>query len=510
MNLRARQFAYGLLLTTALTPAAGRADELALPPPLDAAAVSADSADLVPAGRVPVRFADSDAALADTVPAAPAPARRVQLAQLEMEIPPPVGGYQPPVEKPAQPMQDSLQLDIERSIQAISAESAPSVRAGLVYRTRPGQSGLSQLDEVGIPIEGRYSPGLTGTIKATINPLYLAAGSIGSANLTQFGANELLSAKGLALVGPGDQNAGGVIGKLGYSFGPYSAEIGESAIGFPVTNFIGSVAYQPRFLNDELTVRLEGSRTPVTDSLLSYAGARTSLSAANAATGNAFGANGTWGGVVKTGGHIAAYYDNQSVGAYAGAGLAYLSGTNVPDNGTVDALLGAYFRPYKSADDQVRVGINLVYFGFDKNLSFYSFGQGGYFSPQNYEAVTFPVEYQGRSGRWSYLAAVGLGVQHFNQRQSPFFPNNPAAEQALIASAGSAAAFYPGHVTTGLAANLRGQVEYALDNDVSIGAAGSFNNGHDYNEGIAKIYIRKTFSEPAPGGIIPQPPRDNP
>jgi len=40
---------------------------------------------------------------------------------------------------------------------------------------------------------------------------------------------------------------------------------------------------------------------------------------------------------------------------------------------------------------------------------------------------------------------------------------------------------------------------------VSIGAAGSFNNGHDYNEGIAKIYIRKTFSEPAPGGIIPRP-----
>jgi|GEM_PF-269029 len=508
---------------------------------------SADSDDLAPRSRSPDALArggaahgraatrvqlaslvdgplyGSDAAADDTLPAPARPeavvvprsewGRPEQIAQVELEIPPPVGGYQPPVDRGPTPgpgqEQESLQLDIERSMVAIEAESAPMLTAGAIFRGREGQSGLSQLIEIGAPIEVRYSPWLTGTLRMSVNPVYIDAGSVSSASLPLFGANQYLSAAGLTQAQPSDQNTGGVLASLGYAYGPYSAKIGVSAWGFPVTNWTGNVAYQPKFWNDTLTVRVEGLRQPVTDSLLSYAGTRASLTAANTATGGTFGRDSTWGGVTKTGGRLSVFYDDGDIGAYMGTGLALLDGTNVPQNSTFDGYVGTYFRPYKSGDDQLKVGVNFAYFSYDRNLGFYSFGQGGYFSPRNFEALTFPVEYQGRSGRWSYLASVALGVQRFNQRQSAFFPNNKFAQQALEGLAGSNA-YYAGGVTSGIAAGLRGQVEYALSNTFAVGASGSFDNGRSFNEGVAKVYFRKTFADPVMPGAFPKPDTGNP
>lgn len=552
MELWARQLALGLLLTTAMPATAATAAGGTEATPLDTpgttlpaspalTAASADSDDLI-AGPAPTAaysgakprltqlaslpaatFIDSDAGADDTLPATPtrqpsptgraepvaAPPRQ-QLAQAELMIPLPVGGYQPPIETPPTPMQDSLQLNIERSMAQIEAETAPKLEAGFVYRGRPGQSGLSQLDEVGIPIEARYSPWFTGTITASLKPVYLTAGSVGTSSLSLYGVNQFLGLAGQAQLPSGEQDAGGLIASLGYSFGDFSARIGEVAAGFPVTNITGNVAWQPKFLGDQLTLRIEALREPVTDSVLSYAGRSTSLATANSLASGAFGQGSTWGGVAKSGGRVAVYYDDGDIGAYGGAGGAWLTGTNVPDNGSFDSFLGAYFRPYKTAEDEIKVGINLAYFTYDRNLGFYSFGQGGYFSPRNFESITFPVEYTGRSGRWSYLGAVALGLQHFNQRSSPFFPNNAFAQQALINLAGSSNAYYPGGTATSLAANLRGQVEYALSNNLSVGAAGSYNNGRDYDEYIAKVYVRKTFAPPPVTGIIPRPPEENP
>ena len=53
--------------------------------------------------------------------------------------------------------------------------------------------------------------------------------------------------------------------------------------------------------------------------------------------------------------------------------------------------------------------------------------------------------------------------------------------------------------------NLKGQIEYALDRTTSIGAAGSVNNGNNYDEGIVQVYLRKTFDWFAPVAIKDDP-----
>jgi hypothetical protein len=211
-----------------------------------------------------------------------------------------------------------------------------------------------------------------------------------------------------------------------------------------------------------------------------------------------FGTNTLWGGVVKTGGHFAAFYDDQFFGSYGGFGLAWLNGTNVAENSTLDAQLGAYIRPWKTDDWAIRVGISGYYATFDKNLSGFTFGQGGYFSPQNFESLGFPVEYTGRNGPWTWLAAATLGIQAFNADRSAIFPNNRSA-QLVLESLSPNTAFNSGIAGgIGLGVNLKGQIEYAVNPTLSIGAAGSFNNSNDYDEGIVQVYLRKTFDWFAP------------
>ena len=42
--------------------------------------------------------------------------------------------------------------------------------------------------------------------------------------------------------------------------------------------------------------------------------------------------------------------------------------------------------------------MNLTAIGYSKNLRYYTFGHGGYFSPQRYFSLSLPVEWSGRSG----------------------------------------------------------------------------------------------------------------
>lgn len=425
-------------------------------------------------------------------------ARAVQVAQVEIEPPPPVGGYQPPaLLKPYSPS-DTLETYIERDLATIEQQSNPTLIAGIGFRAHDGTEGTGQLTEIGAPVQLSFSPWYTGTATIAVVPLYIDAGTPANGNLIRFGTNPLVNAGGLSPSPAGDQNASGV-GIVGnYALGDFSGQLGTTPLGFPITNIIGNVAWVPKFFDGNMSVRVEGLRQPVTDSVLSYAGTRADFSKSNIVAPGAFGTNTLWGGVVKTGPHVTVFYDNQSIGAYAGAGFSWLTGTNVASNSAVDALLGGYFRPWKTDNWVLRVGISLYYTGYDKNLDGSTFGQGGYFSPQDFEGLGFPIEFTGHWGPWSALASTTVGVQHFTAKSEATFPNNPSA-QAELEALSPGTAFNSGlHGGIGVGYNLKGQVEYALDKTASLGAAASYNNGNAYNEGIVQLYLRKTFDWFAP------------
>jgi len=425
-------------------------------------------------------------------------ARSVQVAQVELQPPPPVGGYQAlGTLRPYSPS-DTLEVYIERDLENLEMQANPSLIAGFGYRTHSGTEGLGRLDEIGGSAQFSFSPWYTGTASIAVMPAYVDAGKPANGNLVNFGANPIRVVNGIAAANAREQDAFGV-GLLGtYSYADFTGQFGTTPLGFPVVNFIGDVAYAPKFLNGNMTVRFEGFRQPVTDSVLSYAGTHASLSTANAFVNGAFGNNTLWGGVVKTGPRVTAFYDDQMYGAYGGVGYSWLTGNNVADNSELDALLGAYFRPWKTDYWTLRVGVSAFYAGYDKNLSGYTWGNGGYFSPQDFEGIGFPLEISGSYDQWSYLFAPTLGTQHFNSKSSPIFPITPAAQLTMQALSPSNAFNNGQHGGWGFGFNIKGQVEYAVDKTLSFGIAGSANNSNNYDEGIVQVYLRKTFDWFAP------------
>lgn len=554
----------GFMLAAASPAAAAAAAPEALPPPTTALqdwAVSADSDDLIVpprAGERPPRpaaspavvltrdpspalppqlallpaTADPDSGSGSSDPAGqpgPRPATPRRLAQLEPLPPPPIRGYQPPsyqqqpaiqgyqppaFGQPAPPPQGSLEADIERSMAAIAAEAGPTLQGGFAFRSRTGEDGLSRLTEIGAPLEGTFSPFYTGTVRLQAIPTYLTAEKAAPTSLLRFGHEALLAlnpgATLASLPSPGDQTAGGVALNAGYAYRNLAGEIGTTPLGFAVENIVGRVALTwpgsaalstalptiplaPTSVTNPLQVKLEGARQPITDSVLSYAGTRDPVTRQ------------VWGGVIKTGGDALVSYDDGEVGAYGGGGFWSIEGRSVASNSQREALVGAYIRPYRARTAAFKIGLNLSYMGYDKNLRFFTFGQGGYFSPQTYFNISIPLEYSGRSGRLTYLAGGALGAQTFNERSSPFFPIEPGRQAALRNTFGNLA-FFPSRTVTDFAFNARGQIEYQLNNGFSIGGLAAIDNAQNFTEGIAKIYLRKSFGALPAATVLPYSP----
>ncbi|PWR20491.1 cellulose biosynthesis protein BcsC [Zavarzinia compransoris] len=281
------------------------------------------------------------------------------------------------------------------------------------------------------------------------------------------------------------QETSGVGLSAAYELGSFKADVGTTPLGFEVTNLVGGVTWRPRLGNDtELSVT--GERRAVTDSMLSYAGTVEPFSGQS------------WGGVTRTGGRVMLSTDDGAVGLYGGGGYYRLEGENVADNSQIEATVGAYFRPYRTERSELKAGINLSYMAFDENLGEFSFGHGGYFSPQTFYSVAFPVEYTGtsESGKWKYNVGGAVGYQSYDKDAAPYFPTDPEMQAILDRESASgliATSFYPASSANGFGASLKGSVDYSFDRLTTVGAAASYNGFGDYSETSALIYMKRAL-----------------
>ena len=107
----------------------------------------------------------------------------------------------------------------------------------------------------------------------------------------------------------------------------------------------------------------------------------------------------------------------------------------MPSNTSVNGSAGVYFRPFYAADRELKAGINMNYMNFDKNLSYFSYGQGGYFSPQNYVSVSLPVDYSQTFSNLKLSVGAAVGYQSYSEDQSNYYPNDPDLQSQLEAYA---------------------------------------------------------------------------
>lgn len=402
------------------------------------------------------------------------------------------------VQSPGRP--DAVTEEIDRNIVSLRDEVAPSLQAGVGFRTRSGDSGLDQLQEFTVPIEAEFSPGGTGRVKITVTPVQLTSGTIAGpvTNLARFGTSALSLVQGTSATNflatysgivPPDQNQQGVGLDAGYTLGNFKADIGNSPLGFKITNVVGSVEYAPK-LTDNLTLRLTGEQRPITDSILSYAGTvdtRTGIK---------------WGGEVFDHGKANFEFSSGLADFYVGAGGGNVRGTHVPDNGEIDVGAGGSYPVYRATGQELRVGLDLVYFGYNKNLGFFTLGQGGYFSPQSYTAALIPVIWRETVDEdLKYEVGVSAGFQTYHEKESAYYPDDPQLQAQLEAQQANTKTSIPGLLTSypaqsksGFAGSGHASIDYRVAPNLHVGGKVALQHSGNFDEASGLVYARYLFN----------------
>ncbi|MEM6161302.1 cellulose synthase subunit BcsC-related outer membrane protein [Erwinia sp. P6884] len=392
------------------------------------------------------------------------------------------------VNVPSQQNQTLHQIDT--MMDTLEERTGTWTQGTVQVRGRDGESGLSKLTEAKAPLTWSTVPYGDTRFDFTLTPVTLSAGSPSGSALSRFGTQALEQGRiaqandidpgEVKLNSPGSQNASGVEVNLGLTNDNFKIDLGSTPLGQDLSTLVGGVQWSPK-LTDYLTLILTGERRAVTDSLLSYVGVEDKLSGKR------------WGRVTKNGGNALLSYDNGDAGFYFGAGGYSYIGENVKSNQSIVGNAGAYVRPFHDASGELKTGISISWMDFSKNLSYYSYGQGGYFSPQDFVAVSFPVDWSRNYDDLKMSVGGSVGYQSYSQDRSAWFPTDPEKQAQLegFADRGYVEdAYYEGSSKNGIGYNLHAGADYKVNKDVTIGGQLGYDTFGDYNESTARLYFR--------------------
>jgi cellulose synthase operon protein C len=298
----------------------------------------------------------------------------------------------------------------------------------------------------------------------------------------------------IAALGSGlPQSAQGVALGLGWERASWRLDLGSTPLGFPVENWVGGLRWSGDWAAWSLNAG--AARRPVTGSLVSYAGARDPAS------------NRVWGGVVSTGvdGRIAQRRERLSMALSAGAYL--LSGRNVPDNPHQNARLSADWRVLERPDQRLELGLALSGWRYGENLGEYSFGHGGYYSPQRYLSASLPLEWSGRHRQLSWLLRGAVSVSRTHTAAQLYYPGDTSLQSAADLQGGDPAR-YEGGDGGGSGVSLQAAAEYRLHRHWFAGAAVDIERSEFYTPNSFNLWLRYDFDgHPAELRYPPRPPR---
>lgn len=374
--------------------------------------------------------------------------------------------------------------DLDDELRRLESSLSAWVASSFATRSRQGEAGLSRLLAIEVPLDVATREWSTGRLGLRVRPVILDAGTPGGRNILRYGTGALVNGE----IEYDEQSTDGVGLSLAYQIGELTLDVGTTPLGFEVESVVGGLRWLTR-PTERVQLTTELSRRPVTDSLLSYAGAYDPLTGRN------------WGAVLRTGGRVDVAYDMSNYGLYASGAYYGFGGRNVEENSSLELGGGVFFRVLQSRRfGTVTAGLNVTTFGYDQNLRHFTFGHGGYFSPQFFTAVTVPVSWVGRSGRLDYRVEGAIGLQTFREDGAPLYPGRPALQQELediaeFEPTSDIPLGYESQKVSGLGYKLGGIVEYRLSDRLSAGGLVSIDNARDYEESQLQFYLRYHFDD---------------
>lgn len=373
---------------------------------------------------------------------------------------------------------------IQLEIDSIEARRLTWIEVGQKRLQKSATDGISTLNGWERPIVAWLPWGYDGRYFFHADQVSLDAGQLPSSTADNEGFGQIAPSPLAAY--PADalaQSARGVNLGVGYEGDKLSWDVGTIGVGFPVTNTVGGISQRSEAGPFSFTLDL--SRRPLTGSLLSYAGARDPVTRE------------AWGGVVATGvgGRIATDIGNYSLSA--SANYALLSGRNVEDNNRLQLRATMDRDLYVKPGRLLNLGLTLSAWHFAKDLSAFTWGHGGYYSPQRYISLALPLEWSGHEGPLTWQVRGAVSVSRSAGNDTNFFPTAAALQAA---QANPASAIYPGSGSSGSSFSLRSALEYQITAQTALGAQLELDRSAYYSPNNLLLYVRYLY-----GPVLPAP-----
>ncbi len=395
---------------------------------------------------------------------------------MQRNLPPLRGPYDPQAAAQV-PVALTPRQQAEQDLASLEASYSGWLGGTGIARYRSGTPGFDRLTDLEAPFE---ASGVLGkTLRATIIPRAVFLNS---------GINDGTSGQRLGTLpagaASGQQLASGVSGELQLTTANFGVAAGYTPYEFLVSNI--TARFRWKIAGGPITIF--GNREPVEETQLSYAGLRDPGTATNVYSGN------IWGGVISTGGGVRADFGNERAGFFVSGDGAQLTGYHVLDNTMFEGNMGAYFLVHTFPGyGNLQIGANFFGEHFRYNELGFTYGQGGYFSPEAYFLASVPITFIGHyKTDWHYLVSGGIGVQAFQEDNAPYFPLDVPLQTA------NNNPFTPITTDAGFNYNINGEGSYRIADHWYVGGFLSGNNTNNYNTVTGGFFVRYLFRAQVP------------
>lgn len=292
---------------------------------------------------------------------------------------------------------------------------------------------------------------------------------------------------------------------VGWRNDTWNMDIGTTPMGFEVVDVVGGLSYSSDL--GPIGYTLNVHRRPISSSLLAFGGQKDASGFRydpDNEDNNRGGTGKTWGGVRASGGGVSMSYDRgEAHGVWSSLNADALTGKNVDDNWRVRWMTGYYYKLINKNNERMTIGLNNMIWHYDKDLSGYSLGQGGYYSPQEYVSFAVPVTWRKRTENWSWELGASGSWSHSRTQQRTTYPLLNIIPQVyrLDASVQSD----PGGSSQGFGYTAQAIVERRISSKWSIGAGIDIQQAKDYTPSHGMIFVR--YSDAGWQGDMDMPPQ---
>jgi predicted Zn-dependent protease len=381
-------------------------------------------------------------------------------------------------------------LAARRESEVLAARLESNVTTGMMVRHQPGSPGMSQIDVLTLPSTWLIAANYESRFTAHADAVWLDAGHWSGVQLIG-----TLPTGALAQERYTDDRQTGVSPGVAYQTDSFSADLGTTPLGFLLTNLVGGIEWTPRWHSTDLTFGV--SRRAATSSELSYSGMRDPITGA------------AWGGVVQSGPYagFGIYRENYDVSG----SLQYydLAGTHVPSNQFAGARLSGSAKFLSLENLKADAGVTLNYWSYQHNLSNYTYGSGGYYSPRSYLSLAVPVQMDAQHAGWVYRARAAISYTVSEVDTAPFYPED-AQLQAFAARtslpAGYSSPYFSGYHSTGFGFSAYAAAERPITHSLVAGFMLDIDRTDFYHPTTIAIYVRHVFGTRATRTVAPPSP----